>query len=94
MDIVAIFGAHSVVQIDNGHELADAVVKEGCSLWNKWNRPWETQTLSDCPKVLLYVRTRTLKISQVANWNEPHAEVEVRLAIVRGGSCAALLKHV
>jgi len=27
------------------------------------NWPWETQILSDCPKVLLNVRTRTLKMS-------------------------------
>jgi hypothetical protein len=55
MGIVVIFGGHFAVQIDNGHEFADAVVKEGCSMWNKWNWPWQSETLSDCPKVLLNV---------------------------------------
>jgi len=63
MDFVAIFGAPSAVQSDNGLEFTDAVVKRRLfNVEEMENWPWETQTLPDCLKMLLNMRTRTLKM--------------------------------
>jgi len=94
MDIVAIFGAPSAAQSDNGHEFTDAVVKKvvQCGINGKlaMGNPDTVRLSEDASERANQDTEYVLSPS----WNEPHAEVEVRLVFYRGGLCAALLKHV